>query len=110
MLWLYQRTMFGKIENAKNESLPDVGTRELVLFVPLLILAVWIGLYPSPFLRRLDTSVSRVIARVSPQYVQQQNAADCTTPEPAAPVAVVASLQFTTAPCTDGTPRQEGQR
>src|SRR2546426_985525 len=52
MLWLYQRTMFGKIENAKNETLPDVGTREFALFVPLIILAIWIGLYPSPFLRR----------------------------------------------------------
>jgi len=114
MLWLYQRTMFGKIENPKNEALPDLGTREFALFVPLIILAVWIGLYPSPFLRRLDSSVSRVIARVSPQYIQQQNAADCTTPpQPpaaAAAPAVVASLQFTTAPCTDGTARQEGQR
>jgi NADH-quinone oxidoreductase subunit M len=112
MLWLYQRTMFGKIENAKNETLPDVGTREVALFVPLIILAVWIGLYPSPFLRRIDSSVSRVIARVNPQYLQQQNAADCTTPPPPAPAApaVVASLQFTTPPCTDGTARQEGQR
>jgi NADH-quinone oxidoreductase subunit M len=78
MLWLYQRTMFGKVENPKNEGLADLGFREVALFVPLIILAVWIGLYPSPFLRRLDTSVSRVVARVSPQYVQQQ-AADCVT-------------------------------
>jgi hypothetical protein len=26
------------------------------------------GLYPAPFLRRLDTSVQRIVARVSPQY------------------------------------------
>jgi len=32
------------------------------------LLAVWIGLYPAPFLRRLETSVQRVVARVSPQY------------------------------------------
>src|SRR5437867_1716644 len=80
MLWLYQRTMFGKIENPKNERLPDLNAREFATFAPLLILAVWIGLYPTPFLRRLDSSVSRVIARVSPQYIQQQNAADCSTP------------------------------
>src|SRR3989442_2315399 len=100
MLWLYQRTMFGKIENPKNEALPDLGTREVALFVPLIILAVWIGLYPSPLLRRLDSSVSRVIAPVSPQYIQQQNAADCSTPPQPAPAApaVVASLQFTTPP------------
>src|SRR5688572_844379 len=75
MLWLYQRTMFGKVENPKNEGLADVGLREFALFVPLLILAVWIGLYPSPFLTRLETSVSRVVTRVSPQYATQPPAA-----------------------------------
>ena len=67
MLWLYQRTMFGKLENPKNEKLADLSLREFVTFVPLLILAVWIGLYPAPFLRRLDSSVARVVARVNPQ-------------------------------------------
>jgi NADH-quinone oxidoreductase subunit M len=78
MLWLYQRTMFGKIENPKNETLQDMSLREIMTFVPLIILAVWIGIYPTPFLNRLTTSVDRVVARVSPQYLQQNaNAADC---------------------------------
>jgi NADH-quinone oxidoreductase subunit M len=79
MLWLYQRTMFGKIENPKNENLPDVGLREFATFVPLIILAVWIGLYPTPFLNRLNTSVAKVVARVSPQYTAALKAAgiDC---------------------------------
>jgi NADH-quinone oxidoreductase subunit M len=80
MLWLYQRTMFGKIENPKNENLHDLNLREVVTFVPLIILAVWIGIYPTPFLNRLDTSVNRVIARVSPQYLPQNASAkpaDC---------------------------------
>jgi NADH-quinone oxidoreductase subunit M len=69
MLTLYQRTMFGKVENPKNERLSDLTHREFATFAPLLILAVWMGLYPAPFLRRLDTSVQHIIARVSPQYV-----------------------------------------
>src|SRR5213594_641157 len=68
MLYLYQRTMFGKVENPKNERLLDLSQREFATFAPLLVLAVWIGLYPAPFLRRLDTSVQHVIARVSPDY------------------------------------------
>ena len=71
MLWLYQRTMFGKIENPKNEHLLDLNLREFATFVPLLILAVWIGLYPAPFLRRLETSVNRVVMRVNPEYRAQ---------------------------------------
>ena len=68
MLWLYQRTMFGNITNPKNEKLVDLNLREFATFVPLLILAVWIGLYPKPFLDRLETSVSRVMARVNSDY------------------------------------------
>jgi NADH-quinone oxidoreductase subunit M len=68
MLYLYQRTMFGKVENPKNEGLLDLDHREFATFAPLLILAVWIGLYPAPFLRRLETSVQHVMARVNPQY------------------------------------------
>ncbi len=79
MLYLYQRTMFGKVENPKNEHLLDLNGREFATFVPLIVLAVWIGIYPKPFLDRLNTSVNRVVARVSPQYMNAI-AADCTTP------------------------------
>src|SRR6476619_2464076 len=68
MLYLYQRTMFGKIENPKNEGLLDLSHREFVTFAPLLVLAVWMGLYPSPFLRRLESSVNHIIVRVNSQY------------------------------------------
>ena len=68
MLWLYQRTMFGTVTNPKNENLPDLSMREFVTFVPLLLLAVWIGLYPKPFLDRLETSVDKVMMRVNSDY------------------------------------------
>src|SRR5256886_7317726 len=48
MLWLYQRTMLGKIENPANEKLIDMNLRELATLVPLIIVAFWIGLYPAP--------------------------------------------------------------
>jgi NADH-quinone oxidoreductase subunit M len=70
MLYLYQRTMFGKIENPKNEGLLDLNHREFATFAPLLVLAVWIGLYPSPFLRRLESSVNHIMVRVNSQYAQ----------------------------------------
>jgi NADH-quinone oxidoreductase subunit M len=105
MLYLYQRTMFGRVENPKNESLPDLSVREFVTFAPLIALAVWIGLYPAPFLRRLDTSVQHVIARVSPQY-QQNAAADCNpTPKPELVATNTAAQFLAAAPCgPDGQP------
>ncbi len=82
MLYLYQRTMFGKIENPKNERLLDLSHREFATFAPLLILAVWMGLYPAPFLHRLETSVQHIVERVSPQYAGV-TAANCNAPSPA---------------------------
>jgi NADH-quinone oxidoreductase subunit M len=99
MLSLYQRTMFGKIENPKNERLLDLSHREFVTFAPLIVLAVWMGLYPAPFLRRLETSVQHVIARVSPQYAQQR-AADCGS----APVTPTATASLRTAAASETAP------
>jgi NADH-quinone oxidoreductase subunit M len=108
MLWLYQRTMFGKIDNPKNERLADLSLREVVTFVPLIILAVWIGLYPAPFLDRVETSVARVMARVNQSYPVNAsvNPADC-------PDAAESSSRpsFLVAPCPDGNPpTPEGER
>jgi NADH-quinone oxidoreductase subunit M len=82
MLYLYQRTMFGKIENPKNEHLADLSHREFATFAPLLILAVWMGIYPAPFLRRLESSVQQIIMRVNPQYAAKY--AECNTAPPTA--------------------------
>src|SRR5258707_9926915 len=68
MLYLYQRTMFGRVDNPKNEKLLDLSGREFATFAPLIVLAVWMGIYPTPFLRRLETSVQHIILRGSPQY------------------------------------------
>ena len=94
MLWLYQRTMFGKIENPKNEKLPDLNLREIATFVPLIILAVWIGIYPKPFLERIAPTVNAVVARINPAYpAVAAKAADCDDNKPL--------TAFTMAPCGD---------
>jgi len=90
MLYLYQRTMFGKIENPKNEHLADLSHREFATFAPLLILAVWMGIYPAPFLRRLESSVQHIIMRVSPEKYAAKYA-ECNTAAPTAEVIAASS-------------------
>jgi NADH-quinone oxidoreductase subunit M len=65
LLWLYQRVFFGTVTNPKNEKLHDLTPREVATFVPLLILAFWIGLYPKPFFRILEQPVNNLIATVN---------------------------------------------
>jgi NADH-quinone oxidoreductase subunit M len=68
MLWLYQRVMFGKLENPLNQSLRDLNFRELVTFVPLIILAFWIGIYPTYFTKYLEEPVNAIAERVRADY------------------------------------------
>ncbi|HET9308989.1 MAG TPA: NADH-quinone oxidoreductase subunit M [Candidatus Sulfotelmatobacter sp.] len=67
LLWLYQRVFFGAVTNPKNEKLQDLTPREVATFVPLLIMAFWIGLYPKPFFQILEQPVNHTIAMVHGQ-------------------------------------------
>jgi NADH-quinone oxidoreductase subunit M len=104
MLWLYQRTMFGRIDNPANASLKDLSAREVATFVPLVALAIWIGIYPSPVLRRLESSVGRIVMRVNSVYAPAiaKRAADCDTPALPAAVPDAPAGMLVTPPCTTG--------
>ena len=66
MLWLYQRVMFGELKHEENQNLPDLNWREMATFIPLIILAFWIGLYPKTFLDYLHDPVNQIVERVRP--------------------------------------------
>ncbi len=105
MLWLFQRTMLGKIENPKNEGLKDLNVREFATFVPLIIMAVWIGIYPTPFLNRLDSAVNTVVARVNPQYLPKNAAAQ---PDCGQKVKPKNPFEMDVAPCGPGAKPEAG--
>jgi NADH-quinone oxidoreductase subunit M len=58
---MVQRVMFGPLENEKNKNLPDLNLRELLVLLPLLVLVVWIGVYPAPFLDRIDPAIEATL-------------------------------------------------
>jgi len=64
LLWAYQKVMQGPVVAKTPEHLVEVGAREVLVFLPLLALIFWIGLYPSPLLRRSEASVRAVVQRV----------------------------------------------
>jgi NADH-quinone oxidoreductase subunit M len=72
LLWLFQRTMLGEV-NEKNRALPDLSWRELAVFFPLVVWCFWIGLNPQPYFRVLDRSVAQIVERVRPGYYAEQN-------------------------------------
>ena len=68
MLWLYQRMFFGNIENPKNESLRDLKGREWAYMIPLVVMSLWIGVYPKPFIDFIQKPVAAMVKHVRPDY------------------------------------------
>jgi NADH-quinone oxidoreductase subunit M len=64
MLWMYQRVMFGPLNNPANRQLKDLSQREILVFVPILVMLFVMGLYPKPFLSRMEPSVQAYLARM----------------------------------------------
>jgi len=64
MLWMYQRVFFGKIKHEENNKLLDLDWRERTILIPLVILIFWIGIYPKPFLTKIEPAVKNIIEKV----------------------------------------------
>lgn len=65
MLWMLQRVVFGKITKPANATLSDLDAREVGLLIPLLVLMLFMGVYPRPFLDRSRGAIEEIRARVA---------------------------------------------
>ena len=64
LLWMYQRVAFGEIRHEANRRLADLTPREWAVLVPVVVLIVWIGVYPKAFTAKTEASVLALIAQV----------------------------------------------
>ncbi len=83
LLWLYQRVFWGPLDNPANATLTDVNRRELGMMVALVILMVWIGVYPKPLFDFIDKPVDYIVRKVDPQYFERNPVTYPSTPVPA---------------------------
>jgi NADH-quinone oxidoreductase subunit M len=65
MLYLYRRVIFGTITRADLRNILDLSPREKFVFAPLLVLVLWMGIYPSSFLRPIQASVDHIVAQAT---------------------------------------------
>ena len=61
MLWLYRRVVFGKITRDDVKGMLDLSPREVAIFAPLVLVVLWMGIYPSSFLNVISVSVEALI-------------------------------------------------
>ena len=66
MLWMYQRVIYGEVNNPANRKLADLNFREKFVLAPLIALIFLMGIYPSLFLSRSDSAIQSIKARFLP--------------------------------------------
>ena len=64
MLYLYRRIIFGQLTKEHLLKITDLSKREIMIFAPLGVLVLWMGIYPSSFLDIMHVSVNNLIDRV----------------------------------------------
>lgn len=61
MLWMFRRVMFGPLSNPDNHHMTDLNGREIAVMVPFLVMIVLMGVYPKPFLDRMEPTIKAFV-------------------------------------------------
>ena len=64
MLYLYRRVIFGSLTKENLSAIADMNGREIAVFAPLVILVIWMGIYPAPFLDIMHVTVNNLLTQV----------------------------------------------
>jgi len=65
MLWMFQRVNYGPVSNEKNATLADLRPREWAVIVPIIAIAILMGVVPNLFLRPIEPAVERMLNQAS---------------------------------------------
>jgi len=60
-LYLYRRVVFGELTKADLKAMVDLSPREVAIFAPLVIMTLWMGIYPAPFFDIMAASVKHLL-------------------------------------------------
>ena len=71
MLWLYQRTFYGKTSEAVAHHVPDLTTREWAAILPLVALMFWMGIYAQTFMPAISAQNTVILNQMQKNRVQQ---------------------------------------
>jgi NADH-quinone oxidoreductase subunit M len=65
ILWMVQRVLYGEVTHAVNRSLPDLSAREFAVLIPLVVLAIVMGVASPLFTRLIEPSVQSLVSETN---------------------------------------------
>ncbi len=89
LLWAYQRVFHGEA-TGDNATMPDLTVAERLSILPLLVLIVFLGVFPKPMIERIEPSVDVLINRI-------EAVTSIDEPEPEAPAHPAGAADLTSA-------------
>lgn len=72
MLAAYKKMFFGNVTKEENKNLPDVNKTELLALVPLVVITIWLGVYPKPILEPINNSVESVVQLMHDKSITEE--------------------------------------
>ena len=60
-LWLYRKIIFGQLTKDSLRAITDMNGREVAVFLPLVLIVLWMGVYPNSFLDPMAPAVDKLI-------------------------------------------------
>ncbi|MBD3789744.1 MAG: NADH-quinone oxidoreductase subunit M [Campylobacterales bacterium] len=72
MLSVYKKSFFGPVTKDENKTLKDLDIKETVSLVPLVLIVIWLGVYPKPILEPIDNSVKAMLSFMDEKAITQE--------------------------------------
>jgi NADH-quinone oxidoreductase subunit M len=74
MLVLYRRVVFGPQDNDDAAAMPDLDKRELLIFLPFVLLVLWLGVAPGYVMERVAPSAQKLLTNYEMQLKKAETA------------------------------------
>jgi NADH-quinone oxidoreductase subunit M len=79
MLWMFQRVFF-ETANERTEKFQDLSLVETLAFLPVILLIIFMGIYPQPFINKIEPAAQQQVAKF--YSINTTQMADTTVPTP----------------------------
>jgi NADH-quinone oxidoreductase subunit M len=84
MLYLYKRIIFGELTREDLKTIADLSPREIVMFAPIVVVVIWMGVWPQPILDATAASVDQLVTKYQRTIGPAQRAQIPAAPAPPA--------------------------
>src|SRR6476619_2561463 len=103
LLWMYQKVFYGQIHHDENKTLPDIDGRERISLVPLVVMAVIMGVASPYWMKSIQPAVVSTLPQAAGVKEQAQRDHSQDKPDPKAAVpALPAAVAVQNASATGG--------